>query len=390
MTLPRWNRRHFLSASACLAATRLSNAQTPSLAHANVGELERPRALEEAPKALEAPIAPVTAAKPPHGPSGVFFSEVEPDIRTAGAPGAPTLFRNHAVALRQMSATVATLCAAFVLTGDPRYAARAADHVRASLLTPATRFPPVFDTAGCAPGTTGGTPAGVVDLVPLAELARALCFIAEGPAMTPDEWDAVGAWFKAASEWLNSNRAAGIARDAKNHRASAWLIIAAACARLARDDNALEATRKLFRKPTLRNQIRPDGVFPQEVATPNPYRNTLLNFDLLTGACQLLNSPFDPLWSYELIDGVGLHIAAAYLYPVVAHPERWSFVSDAVGFRDLPGRRPGMLFAGRAYDRPEYVEVWHNAPSGPPPETVAASFPIREPMLWTARAPHGY
>lgn len=349
--------------------------------------------LAEASGALEAPLAPVTATKPPGGPSGVFFSEVEPDIRGAGAAGgltASTLFRTHAVALRRFSATVATLCAASVLTSEPRYAARAAEHVRASLLTPATRFAPTFDTAGCAPGTAAGTPAGVVDLVPLAELARALCFIAEGPAMTAGEWDAVHAWFKAASDWLNSNRAAGIARDSKDHRASAWLILVAACARLQRDGSALEDARKLFRKPTLRNQIRPDGVFPQEVATPNPYRNTLFNFDLLSGACQLLNSPFDPLWSYELIDGVGLRTAAAYLYPVIAHPERWGFVADAIGFRDLPGRRPGLLFAGRAYDRPEYVETWLNAPPGPPPEDVAASFPIREPLLWTARAAHGY
>ena len=390
MVLPRWNRRQFLAASASLTAVRLSPAQTPSLAHINVAELERTRVLNDAPKAIEAGIAPVTAAKAPQGSPGVFFSEVEPDIRIAGAGDAPTLFRAHADALRKLSANVATLCAAFVLTDDPRYAARAAERVRASLLTPTTRFAPSFDTAGCAPGTSAGTPAGVVDLVPLAEFARALCFIVDGPSMTAEEWDAVRVWFKAASDWLNRDRAAGIARDSKDHRASAWLLIVAACARLQRDGNALEDARKRFRKPTLRNQIRPDGVFPGEVATPNPYRNTLFNFDLLTGACQLLNSPFDPLWSYELIDGVSLRTAAAYLYPVVAHPERWAFVSEAVGFRDLPGRRPGLLFAGRAYDRPDYVEAWLKAPSGPPPEIVAGSFPIREPLLWTARAPHGY
>lgn len=402
----RYDRRRFLAGAACLAAQpftypRFAGAQasslapsqmpsqTPSLAHINVAELERTRVLAEAKTVLALQVAPVTAAPPSHGSAHTFFSEAEPDIRVAGAANPPSLFRSHARALREFSATVATLSAAFLLTHEAAYAARAAEHLRASLLTPATRMEPSFNTAGCAPGTTIGNPIGVVDLIPLAELARALSFLVDDGSLTTQEWDALRAWFSSASEWLNSNRAAGIARDAKDHRASAWLLIASAIARFNRDENGLEACRKRFRTPTLRNQIRVDGVFPQEVATPLPYRNTLLNFDLLAGSCQLLHSSFDPLWSYELIDGIGLRVVAAYLYPVITHPERWGFVADAVNFRDLPGRRPGMLFAGRAYDRPEYVAAWQAAPSGGAKDELAASFPIHEPLLWTARAPHG-
>ena len=367
----------------------LLKAQTPSLAHINPMQLERGRVLAEARLALAAPILPITSVPTPRQDPHDFYSELEPDPRTAEGLNSPNLFRARASALREFSATVACLCAAFLLTADPRYANRAAEHARAWLLTPVTRLEPSFDGAGCAPGTSIGTPAGVVDLVPLAELIRALSFLVDGPSMSAEEWDAVRAWIKGASDWLNSNRAALIARDTRDHRASAWLLVAAAFARFSRDEPALEACRKRFRSPTLRNQIRSDGVFLQEVATPNPYRNTLFNFDLLTGACQLLSSPFDQLWTYELIDGVGLRIVAAYLYPVIGHPERWGFVADASHFRDLPGRRPALLFAGRAYDRPEYVDLWQQLPAGPPPEAITGSFPIREPLLWTARAAHG-
>ena len=392
MTPVRRDRRHFLAAAGSFAVCsvlRPAQGQTPSLAHINVAELERPRVLAEAKASLLAPVVAVTATRAPHGAPNRFFSEAEADIRTAGAVNALPLFRAHAIALRECSATVACLCAASLLTNDAQYAARAAEHLRTVLLAPATRIEPSFDAAGCAPGTSTGMPIGVVDLVPLAEMARALSFIVGSDAMTAAEWDAVHAWFTAALDWLNTNRAALIARDSKDHRASAWLMTAAACARFTRDDNTLEACRKHFRSPTLRNQIRMDGVFPQEVATPNPYRNTLLNFDLLAGACQLLNSPFDPLWSYELVDGVGMRVVAAYLYPVIQHPERWSFIADAVGFRDLPGRRPALLFTGRAFDRPEYVAAWQSAPEGTTSEPLGASFPIRQPLLWTARAPHG-
>ncbi len=359
-------------------------AQTPSLAHTNVATLEHDRILADAKAALTLPIVPVTAQPAPHIPRNQFFSEQDP----AGSPKTP-LFRSQARALRDLSSAVATLCAAFLLTAEETFAERAIEHVRACLLTPSTRLEPSFDHAGCLPGATTGTPDGIVDLVPLAELSRALVFLTDSPTLTPGEQTALQQWFKSAYDWLNTDRAAGIARDKPDHRGSAWLLLAAAFARYTRDELAVGACRQLFRKPTLRHQIRPDGVFPQEVATADPFRNTLFNFDLLTGACQLLHSPLDPLWNYELLDGVGLRIVAAFLYPLIEYPGRWPYPADAAGFREVPRRRPGLLFTGRAYDRPEYVALWQKLPAGPLPEDVAGTCPIREPLLWTARAAHG-
>lgn len=382
------SRRSFLVLSAAAALAGRLPGQATSLAHADVAGMEHDRILAEAREALKTPVQPLTGIEAPHGNPGQFFSEIEPNLTTAGALPAPKLFREHAISLRLFSATVACLSAASLITGDPTYAKRAAEHLRAWLTVPNTRMQPSFELAGCSPGMDKATPTGVVDLVPIAELARASSFLTDNAGLDDDELENLHAWFGDLLVWLNSNRNASIARESKDHRASAWLIIAAAIARFNRDESALEALRKRFRSPTLRNQIRADGVFPQEVATPLPYRNTLFNFDLLAGACQLLNSPFDLLWDYELVDGVGFRIAAAFLYPVIAHPEKWGYVADAQHFRDLPGRRAGLLFAGRAYNRPEYVELWKQLPPTPPPEVVE-SFPIRQPLLWTARALHG-
>ena len=380
---PTLSRRSFLALGACTAAHATLGAQTPGMqpsgAHANVAELDRANIVADARAALSAPI------QPPGSPD--FHTEIEPNVVTAGALPRPRLVRTDAVALQNVSATVAALAAGFLLTRDDAYAQRAVAHVQAWFVTPATRLNPTFDQAGCAIGTSTGTPAGVIDLVPLAEVARALSFFSD--ALTPADLATIQTWFTNTQHWLNDNRQAYIARESKDHRASAHLLISSAVARFLRDETVLEDCRKRFRVHTLRNQVRSDGVFPQEVASPNPYRNTLFNFDLLGGACQLLSSQFDLLWDHELIDGVGMRIVAAYLYPVIAHPERWGFPADAQHFRDLPGRRPALLFSGRAYSRPEYVELWRSLPAAPP-VSIAETFPIRQPALWTARAPHGF
>ena len=273
------------------------------------------------------------------------------------------------VGLMNVSASVAALTAAYVLTQQESYALAAFAQLADWLPKPISQ-------------TT--KPPSVVDLVPAAEIARSISFLTDAVHTDP-----INAWLADLLQWLNTAHDPVIARDTKDHRASAWLLIVAAIARSQRDDDTLDACRKRFQHPTLRNQINEKGQFPQEMASATPFSDTLFNFDLLCGACQLLDSPLDPLWPYELIDGVSLRNVAAWLFPILQDPRKWPGVADAEHFRDLPGRRPALLLAGRAYERTEYVELWRTTPPGVP-KTVAASFPIRQPLLWTTRAPHGY
>lgn len=386
-------RRDFLAAAAALtgaAATGSAHAQATAVtARLNVADAVRPRVLEQAKIALGAPVVTLAVAKAPQGEPGVFVSELERPSGTPVAAHAAQPFREHARALRETSHTVACLAAAYLLTHEAPYAQRAGQHLRTWFVDATTRMLPQAHRAGCEMGGAAGTPAGIVDLIPLAELVRATSFLVDSEALPADDFATMNKWFAEFAEWLNTDRTAGIARDTKDHRASAWLLINAAIARSGRDDKLLELCRKRFRAPTLRNQITADGRFPQELATPEPFRSTLLNFDLLAGACQLLASPFDLLWDFELQDGPGMRAVAAFVYLPVADPTKWNYVADVTHFRDLPGPRPGLLFAGRAYNRAEYVELWRSLDPLPVPEDIGASFPIRQPLLWTARAAHG-
>ena len=395
----RPTRRDVIAASLALCATRALGAQSSDSAHRSVASMEHNRILSEAKVALAAPIVTLTAIAAPVGHPGDFVSNLSPSDGSQTTVQ-PAPFRAHAIALRDFSTTVATLTAAFFLTSEAVFGQRVAEHLEAWFVAPATRMNPQADFAGSLPlastgsmtssasGKPAGTSAGIMDLVPLAEIARASSFVTDALAAPPERAAAVTAWFSALAGWLGSDRQMMLARDAKDHRASAWLFLSTALARATRDDKALDECRRRFRRPTLRNQITEDGRFPQEAATPNPYRNTLMNFDLLAGACQLLTTPFDDEWNYELQDGPGMRSVAAFLYPLIADRNKWPFVSDAEFFRELPGRRPALLFAGRAFNQPQYVQLWQSLPAVVPRE-VAASFPIRQPLLWTARAPHG-
>lgn len=273
----------------------------------------------------------------------------------------------------QFSARVATLTAAFVLTKDEAYAGRARELLMTWMLPPSTKF-----------GSAASL--GVLGLVPLAEVAVALRFLVD--FLEPEMLAAMRDVLRDAQTYLQTSAEALVARDKPDLRGAAWLLTSAAVARALPDEKALAAVRQWFRKPAIRRQVAADGTLPEELASANPLRNTLAHFDMLTGACQLLTTPFENLWTYELEDGPGLRVVAAWLYPRLAERSKWSAVADAQWFREVPLRRPGLLFAGRAYNRPEYVELWKSEPAGVP-VVLEASVPMREPLLWVTRPAHG-
>ena len=357
----------------------LLRAQTS--ARVDVASVEHDRVLAEAASALKQPVRSITSVPHEGTDEHAFYSESD-----TPAPAKSTAFRAHAETLIDFSTAVSTLTAAFVLTHDDRYAARACEHLKAWFVDAETSMKPDLQSAYANATTVNALAAGIVDGVALAEVARSVQFLVD--ALAPEDLAAVRAWFTSFYDWLNTSRIPVIARDTRDHTASAWLLIAAATARLLGDDAALNACRHRFKSPTLRNQIQATGVFHHEVIGEAPYRNSLFNFDMLAGACELLSTPFASLWPYELEDGPGMRAVVAFLYPVIKEPARWPYPADPFRFREVPRRRPGLLLAGRAYTRPEYVDLWRSLPMPAADDPLRATFPVRQPLLWVTRTPH--
>src|ERR1700692_3684662 len=136
-----------------------------SATHPDVAGLDHDRILAEAAPYLAAAPTPLTGMHAPRSPGtpNDFYSEPEdylPDPTSPTAPWkpskesakesadtapAPAAFTAHRDAVYSLSVQVATLTAAFVLTNDARYSQKAAEHLRAWFVTPATRMQPSLD-----------------------------------------------------------------------------------------------------------------------------------------------------------------------------------------------------------------------------------------------------
>jgi Alginate lyase len=393
-------RRIFCSQAATFLLTpRLLLSQAKPTSHPDVAAIDHDRILQGAAHHLTESPTPLTTLPCTRSPGTPhdYYSEADdywpdpanpkgPFIQRADTPN-PDAFTAHRDALLNFCMAVPSLTAAFALTGESRYAEHAVTHLKAWLLDPATRMTPSILYAQTIPPAKTGRPEGVVEAVHLAEVVQSLNFLNTAEALSEPDRTALQKWFAEYFTWLNTSRLAGLARDNKNHHGTSWLLQAAAIAHLTEntDDAPLTTLRHQYKSSSIRAQIVADGMFPHELTTPNPYRNTLFNLDMFAGVCLLLSTRFESVWDYELQDGPGMRTVIARLYPYILDRGKWPYRADASHFNDLPIRPPSLLFAARAYDRPEYAALWQTLPPDTTIPELQRTFPIRQPILWVTR-----
>jgi hypothetical protein len=391
--MPTSRRIFCAQAASLLLPPRLLLSQTASATRPDVAAIDHDRILDAAALYLTQSPVPLTALPCPRSPGTPhdFYSESEFESKSESKdqkPGDsnPPAFTAHRDALLNLSLYVPALTAAFVLTREERYAQQAVAHLKAWFIDPATSMTPSMAYAQTTPPAKTGRPEGLIEAVHLAEVVQSIPFLTNSEALSAADLAALERWFAAYLDWLNTARLAGIARDQKNHHGASWLLQAAACASLdTKDDRPLTALRHQFKSTTLRAQILADGSFPHELSTPNPYRNSLFNLDMLAAICLLLSTRFENVWAYELQDGPGMRSAIARHYPFILKRNTWPYPADATHFNDLPLRQPSLLFAARAYSRPEYADLWKTLPADTTIPELQRTFPIRQPLLWVTR-----
>jgi len=419
------------------AASCEANGQPESPAYRLVAEQDRNRILEAASRYVhEAPVT-ITTFPTPRSPGGAhdYYSQADylwPDPKHPGRPylardgqSNPDIFNEHRRCMVALSIQMPALTAAWLLTGERRYADRACDHLRAWFVTPATRMNPNLQFAqsgkgvsqGNSPGIVDsyyhflkaakemkrgisygikgslyqfaramvgaplGTSYGIIDTLHLVEVARAASFLTP-EMLTSQEGRAVKAWFESYIEWLCHSKPGKQERDADNNHGMCWALQVAEFARFVGDHATRDEIYRRYRNILLPDQLAMDGSFPRELARTKPYSYSIFNFDIVAELCQSLKglTP-DPL-TFRLPDGRDLNTAAEFIFPFIEDKSAWKRAPDVEHFHKLPVRSQGLLFSGIAFQKQAYIDLWKTLEPDPTDREVVRNYPIRQPLLW--------
>ena len=356
--------------------------------------IDRARILTAAQHYLkESPIS-ITASTSSRSAGGKhdYFSEADyywPDPKNPNGPyiqidgmSNPNNFLDHRRFLMRLSLQVPALTAAWQITGQQDYAAHAARHLRAWFVNPATRMNPNLEYAQATRGSATGARFGIIDTIHLVEVTRAIEVLADSGALSKNEVDDIKSWFADYLQWLTTHPFGIEELEAKNNHGTCSVMQMASFAHLTDNQDVTAYARQRFKAVLIPDQMASDGSFPLEINRTKPYSYSLFNLDAMATICQILSTPEDNLWTFQLPDGRGMRKAVAFMVPYIRNKKSWPHPPDVMYDKEWPMRHCALLFAGRAFDRSDYIDLWKTLPADSHVEEVLRNFFIRQPVLW--------
>jgi hypothetical protein len=384
----------FRSTSIVVFWLLLSLSTTAQETRFNVRSNDRARVLKAANQYLSEKPITITASSSPRSAGGLhdFFSEADywwPDPKDPNGPyiqrdgmSNPNNFVEHRRALMRLSVQVPALVAAWKLTKDKCYAQHAVRHLRAWFIDESTRMNPNLQYAQAIHGRVTGRGIGIIDTIHLVEVARAIEILKDSPALSMTDLRAVNQWFNDYLTWMTTSKNGLEERDAKNNHATCWVMQMAEFARLTGNEELLNYCRNRFKTVLVPNQIAANGSFPEELRRTKPYGYSLFNLEAMATVAEILSTPQDNLWTFELPDGRGLRKALAYMVPYIKDKKSWPLAKDVMYDDQWPMRQSSLLFAGLKLKRSDYLNLWKTLPPDSNVEEVIRNFFIRQPVLW--------
>lgn len=355
---------------------------------------ERPRVLTAATAYLrERPIT-IAAFRAERSAGGRhdFYSEGDywwPDPKNPDGPYIqrdgetnPRNFVAHRDAMRRLSVIVPALTAAWEITGDPRYARHAVDHLRAWFVAESTRMNPHLLYGQAIKGVVTGRGIGIIDTVHLVEVARAIAELERLGGLRGRDLATMKAWFREYLTWISTHPYGIAERKATNNHSVAWALQAAEFARLVGDTASLGVTRRFFTDTILPRQMAADGSFPRELGRTKPYGYSLFQLDLMAMLTESLSTPRDDLWQFATPDGRSMWRALEFMYPYILDTRAWPKPKDVMYHDSWPVRHPALYFGGQALREPKYLALWKRLDPDPTEDEVIRNYPVRQPLLW--------
>ncbi|MCK3685354.1 alginate lyase family protein [Maribellus sp. YY47] len=364
-----------------------------------ISEEEQQYIVEKATSFLDSLPVTVTAAVCERSEGGAhdFYSEGDywwpdpenpdgPYIRRDGESN-PGNFTAHREAMIRFSQIVGMETSAYLLTGDKKFAMAVGKHLEAWFVNPGTRMNPSLLYVQAIKGRVTGRGIGIIDAIHLVEVARSVEILDKNKALPETLIADVKNWFAELVTWLTTHQYGIDEMNAKNNHGTCWVMQVGAFARLTGNAEVLELCRNRFKQVLLPGQMAVDGSFPQEIARTKPYGYSIFNLDVFTTTAEILSNDTENLFTFTTPEGLSLEKAADFLFPFIKDKSTWPYSPDVMYWDEWPARQPFLLFAGRAYNKPEYLELWKTLEGYPTNGEVLRNLPIRNPLIWLMEKP---
>ena len=293
--------------------------------------------LRDADKALRAPLVAVTdkhTLLPPSGDKHDYYSLSPywwpdpakpnglPYIRRDGQTNPESKRDLDQPRIAAMGANVQTLALAYYLTGEARYAERAALQIQTWFLDPATRMNPHLRFSQLVRGNNAERGSGIIDTRWFIETVDAVGLIHGSASWTTSDERMLRDWFDQYLNWLLTSPNGKHEQAAKNNHGS-WFAAQTAAYALFVGDTAKARDIVSAAKSRIGWQIGPDGQQPIELERTRSMHYSGFNVEALSRLAEIGRKVGVDLWNYRAPEGGSLIVAIDNLARYLGTGQKW-------------------------------------------------------------------
>ena len=246
-----------------------------------------------------------------------------------------------------------TLGLAYYLTGEEKYAKKAAELLRVWFLDEETSMNPNVNHAQIRPGHNEGTKSGVLDGRLMIRALEGSILISGSSALSVTEQERLKDWAAAYFEWLSTSELALEEAASKNNHGSFYDVQAMYFALYSGNLEAATQIAQKFIQHRLYSQIKPDGSMPEEMARTRPLFYSIYNLHAMFLVAHLAKKVDVDVWKVDEEDS-RLRAGLDYLVPYTDPNKPWPH--STIGETDRMKLFIILQMADRAYPDQNYLK----------------------------------
>ena len=218
--------------------------------------------------------------------------------------------------------SVTCLSAAYYLTSNERYAAKAVENLRIWFLNPQTKMNPNMNFGQTIPGRNDGKGRGegIIDTYSFVEMLEGIELLKKSSKFTPDDRQGLISWFSAYLDWMMTSEIGYEEYSAKNNHGTAFDVQAARYALFVGKENIARKYINDFAARRIFTQIEPDGSQPLELARTTALGYSTFNLTHILDMCLIAKTLNIDLFNVKSNDGRSITKAIDFLTQFVGKP----------------------------------------------------------------------
>ena len=164
--------------------------------------------------------------------------------------------------------SVQSLCLAYYITSEERFAQKAVENLRTWFIDSKTKMNPNMNYGQTIPGIKGGLGRGVgiIDTYSFVEMLDGLELLKKSKAFTRADQQTIKEWFTAYADWMQTSPVAKEELEAPNNHGTSYDVQLARYALFIGNSDLAKKMVNEFPQKRMFSQIEPDGAQPLELA----------------------------------------------------------------------------------------------------------------------------